>query len=377
VRVAERDPYGPDPEPPLPPSVAELRARWPSLASEALGEQRRVLDSVVEWRWADPQPSLEPLFTERLWGRRSRWLKQAPRRPSQTAGRVGLDDAGRLLSIGESEVYVYAPQFVQGYRLHDDETLLCVERWTVADGRFASKVEVEDGPSWQLTRYDYDEAGRLVLIDEHFWSDGDNVMAMHGHMRSHVAYDPDGELSEIVRHRLHDDTTHVDFRATPRSARQQRDELVELIRAGVLAALRDLPDGSTVRAVCLFYETFGLTPPIVVVDRTGRLDGALEELAIDDLNPAEWDVPEHDRIDVATKVAWPGGGVLETDRGPKVIHDVVRAVARSLDPEVVAAALGAGSPPPVYALDSEWAHLRAHLGDTFGTRIAQKLLSDT
>lgn len=355
--------------------MAELRARWASLAGEARAARRRVLDSVVEWRWADPQPSLEPLFTERLWGRRWRWLKQAPRRPSDTAGSVGLDAGGRIVSLGESLVYTYASTFVQSYALHEDETLHSVERWTLADNRFVAKIEIEDGPSWELTRYGYDDAGRIVLIDEEFWADGDKVMAMHGHMRSHVAYGQDGELAEIIRHRLHDDTTHIDFRAKPRSSRQQRNELIEVIRTGVLAALRDIPDGSDVRAVSLFYDTFNLTPPLVVVDRTGRLDGDVKRLHIDDFSPMEWDVPERDRIDVGTKVAWPGNGVLASDHGPKIMHDVVRTAAKSLQPEVVAAALGASTAPLVFAIDTERTHARAHLSDALGARTAHNVLS--
>ena len=58
------------------------------------------------------------------------------------------------------------------------------------------------------------------------------------------------------------------------------------MRRGVLAALRDIPDGSDVRAVCLFYGTFGLDPPTVIVERTGRLDGDVERLHINDFQPA-------------------------------------------------------------------------------------------
>ncbi len=334
-----------------------------------------MLDSVVEWRWADPQPSLEPLETERLFGRRSRWLKQAPRQPSDTAGRVGLDAAGQIVSLGESTVYAYEPACVWGYTLRDDESLHTVERWTVADGRFIAKVEAEDGPSWELTHYAYDNLGRIVLIDQEFWIDGDKCMAMHGHMTNHAVYDQDGELAEIIRHRHHDRSTQVAFRAKPRSARQQRDELAELIRRGVLAALGDIPDGSDVRAVCLFYGTFDLDPPLVIVERTGRLDGEVDRLHIDDFSPLEWYVPLHDRIDLGTKVAWPTGGVLESEQGPKIMHGVLRAVAKSLDPQDIAAALGTRREPLLFAIDSERVHARAHLTDAVGAAVARKVLA--
>ena len=366
--------FGPDPEPPTPPVVADIRGRWGELEAEARRTRDRVLETVAEKRWADPCPSPEPLGVERLWGRRWRWLNREPAR-SDSAGRVGLDAHGRLVALGDRVVYDHRPEHITGYALTEDLGLQFLERWTLEDGRFVDKVEVEDGPSWMVARYVHDERGRLVVIGEEFWSVGEHVQAMHGQMRTEVRYDEAGEVDEIVRHRVHDGSTTIDYRAKPISARRQREALIETLREGLLTTLRELDYGGEVRAVCLLYDTWGTDPPTVIVDRSDRFDRDPAELGLDDVSPLEWRVAASDHVRLAGRLTWSATGVLDAEDGPRVLHKIVRAVVNDLSGNLLTGTLGAEKPPLLFAMDTEQEHARTHLRDAFGTAATRVILA--
>jgi hypothetical protein len=363
----------PDAEPPTPAPVVELRHRWTGLEDRARRLRRGLPATVVEWRWADPFASPEPLGTERLWGRRTRWLARAPRRVGAAVA-VGLDPRGRIACVGRSAVYEHGDREVLGFVFAaTSDVLLSIERWTVEAGRLVGKVQIEDGPSWTLSDYRYDEAGRLVAIEEELWGDGECVMAMHVQMRSDVRYDDAGEVEEIVQHRYHDSSTVVAYRAQSDGPRLQRARLAETLRAGMIEALGRLRDGAEVRAVCLLYDTHGTGPPTLIADRTGRLDRDPRKLDLDDVSPLEWNARSEDHVDLATLVTWPSIGILDGDAGPQVLHAVLRKVLADLPAATVMAALGSTTAPPVFAMDTEREHAKVHVADAFGASAARAL----
>ena len=369
-------------EPPRPALLDRLQARLAEDPSVWRAALRDAEARAVTWRWAHPHASIEPLRVETLWGRRTRWLDRRPL-ASWNACHAGADAQGRLVLVRDPGAFDGAGEragdlltiierregHVTTWEVHPTRGLTTVSCWEQDEsGRITEGVEAGPDRSWRSVRFTY-EGDRIVAVDEVWWFDEAGYRRRGGWSRSDVRYDDQVRLSEIASCRSVDGATTVDFRAKPLSPRGLAEELGERLREGVLEALRRIDAPGEVGAIGLVYDTFGRSPPVLVVDRTDRFADA-EGLMLDDASPLEWGAPDGDAVDLGRLGAWPA---IDEDR-PRALHRAVRAYVQTVDRTALQALLGAARPPVLLAMDTEREHARQNLADAFGQAAARRIL---
>ncbi len=370
-------------EPSRPALVDHERRRLVRAASVWQAAVAEAEASAVEWRWAHPDVSVEPLRVEALWGRRTRWLDKPPP-AGWNAGHAGADARGRLVlvrdpsAVGASgervgdglRVIGYQDGAIETWDVHPTRGLTTVSRWRHdGDGRIAEGAQAGPDGSWRTARFSYD-GNRVVAIGELWWFDEAHGQKGWGWSRSDVHYDSEGRLDQIVRFRSVDGATLVDYRARPLTPRRLREELGERLRESVLAALTAIDEPHAVGAIGLVYDAAGTGPPTLVVDRGERFADPAR-LTFADASPLEWHAPERDRVDLIRYGTWPA---LDEDTGPRTLHRAIRAFVRDTDRARLQAALRSPTPPVLLAMDTEREHARQNLSDAFGPAAARRML---
>lgn len=366
--------WTPPPEPARPPEVESLQKRLADgAAREAVVAEADA--AVVDWKWAVPWISVEPLLTECLFGRSSRWRTIRPRPDTGVA--VGTDATERIRVIHPvtdqplpvREVFRHESGKIEGWTI-GDATDHALQWWIIQEGRIIESFRAGPQQSWDSKRFTCDAAGRVALIEERFWICQSNAMTWGGEMRYAVTYDAEGTLDTILLHRLWDESKRWAFQADPPSGRAQQIQLDGLVRDGLVQALSRIRNPATVRAVCVFTSSTNPDPPVVYVGRSERL-ADLSTVDLDDLSPPEWYSPPEDVFDLSAFGTWP---TFEDDVSVRRLRRAIRTAVTTISPADLGALPSRGDAPLLFAMDTERTEAPQNLRDAFGPEIAHGIL---